>query len=97
MDFKKKVFYMFNGLIVIAKLISTNDGRPIIREALALIPQDGTTDLMEAFPFTDFDEPITLEASSFITMTDLTEEKVIEEYEKGNKQVRSQRSGLVLP
>lgn len=99
MGFTLKVIYMFNGLITIAKMVSFNDGRPVVRECLAFVPgsQPGQTNLMEAFPFTDFDETITLQAGSFVTMTKLSDLQVIKAYEDGNKQVRAQRSGLVLP
>lgn len=94
-----KVFYMFNGLIVIAERINNDMNALQVRQALALTPgqQPGVMSLMEAFPFTSMDEVITLERGSFITMTELADPKIGESYEDALTQIRAKKSGLVLP
>jgi hypothetical protein len=53
--------------------------------------------MMEAFPFTDFDEEIILEDGSYVAMTNVGDQKIKEAYDNGVKAVIKQRSGLILP
>jgi hypothetical protein len=94
-----KVFYMFNGLIVIAERINNDQNALQVRQALALAPgqQKGVMSLMEAFPFTAMDEVITLERGSFITMTELADPKIAESYNDALTQIRGKKAGIILP
>jgi hypothetical protein len=53
--------------------------------------------LMEAFPFTDIDEVITLEPGSYIAITEVGDKRLLSTYEDAIKQIRAQKSGLILP
>jgi len=99
METNLKVLYMFNGLIVIAEVVETGVEGVKVRQALALTPgqQQGVMSLMEAFPFTDMNEVITLERGSFITMTNLADPKIGESYKDALTQIRSKKAGIVLP
>jgi hypothetical protein len=94
-----KVFYMFNGLIVIAERINNDLNALQVRQALALAPgqQQGVMSLMEAFPFTSMDEVITLERGSFITMTELADPKIADSYRDALTQIRAKKAGVILP
>jgi hypothetical protein len=94
-----KVIYMFNGLIMIAEKVDGHGQGLHVRQALALSPgqQQGVMSLMEAFPFTAMDEVITLEAGTFVTVSEIGEEKVRESYLDALTQIRAKKSGIVLP
>lgn len=94
-----KVFYMFNGLIMIAERINNDLNALQVKSALALAPgqQQGVMSLMEAFPFTSMDEVITLERGSFITMTELVDPKIADSYRDALTQIRAKKAGVILP
>jgi hypothetical protein len=94
-----KVIYMFNGLIMIAEKVANAGHGLHVRQALALAPgqQQGVMSLMEAFPFTSMDEVIQLEAGSYITMSEVDENKVREAYLDALTQIRSKKAGIILP
>jgi hypothetical protein len=89
---------MFNGLMLVAEVIDTKP-KVQIKSALALAPgqQQGQMQLMEAFPFTDLNEVVSLENGSFITITELADERLRSMYLDGIQKIRSQKAGIVLP
>ena len=93
-----RVFYMFNGLIVVAELVS--DGiEPQIKSALALAPgqQQGMMQFMEAFPFTDDNMAVKLQKGSFITYSELGDPQLATAYEDAMTKMKAQKSGIILP
>ncbi len=101
MENNLKVIYMLNGMIIMAEVTQLDQGGVSIKRTLAFIPgdQQGHMNMMEAFPFTDLDEDITLETGAYIAMTHVDDHngKIIAEYKKAIKSVRERKSGLILP
>ena len=93
-----KVIYMINGLILVGeRVIDTTPGLRVKR-VIGLVPgQEGKLQTIEAFPFTNLDEDITIEVGSFITMTELDDARLNAQYNNAIKKIREQKSGLVLP
>jgi hypothetical protein len=93
-----KVIYMFNGLIYIGERIQ-HDQQVQVKNVVGLAPggQQGNMTLMEAFPFTDMDEVITLQPGSYIAITEVGDKRLLSTYEDAIKQIRGQKSGLILP
>lgn len=94
-----KVIYMVNGLMIIANIIDETSDELEIKSALALVPGqgEGHMQLIEPFPFTDLDEVITIEKGTFITITDISDKRVVAHYREALKQIRGKKSGLILP
>jgi hypothetical protein len=98
MESSLKVIYMFNGLIYIGERVS-NVQQVQVKNVVGLAPggQEGNMTLMEAFPFTDIDEVITLEPGSYIAITEVGDKRLLSTYTDAMKQIRTQKSGLILP
>jgi len=102
MESNLKVIYMISGMFIIgeiARIPNHPTGGMSIKRALALMPTKDGMQLMEAFPFTDLDEEITLEHGSYTAITKIDDhgDQILKKYENGIRQVREQKSGLILP
>lgn len=95
---KLKVVYMLNGLIYVGQKVN-NDQQFQFKRVLAFAPgqQQGSMNLMPAFPFTDMNEVVTLEPGSYIAITELDDDQVKATYNDAVSKISAQRSGLVLP
>ncbi len=94
-----KVIYMVNGLIIIAESVGADEqARILIKKALGLVPgqQRGDMQFMEAFPFTDLDTPIAIENGSYIAVTDIEDQRLVNAYRDARTKLSAQKSGIVL-
>lgn len=93
-----RVIYMLNGLITVAELVE-GGSQPQIKSALALAPgqQPGQMQFMDAFPFTDPNESVTLQKGTFVTITNVGDRKLVSAYEDALTKMKAQKSGIVLP
>ena len=93
-----KVVYMINGLIYVGEKVESGQQLQM-KKVLAFAPghQQGSMQLMPAFPFTDLSESVTLEHGSYIAITELNDKKVESTYSDAVSQMSAQQSGIVLP
>jgi len=97
METDLKVVYMINGLILVGERMTDEQG-VYMRRVIGLVPGgQGKLQTIEAFPFTNIDEKIRIEAGSFIAITELDDVRLKSEYKNAIKKIREQKSGLILP
>jgi hypothetical protein len=94
-----KVIYMVNGLILVGERVINQSPGLNVKRVVGLVPgqKQGQLQSIEAFPFTDLDEVITIEAGSYIAVTEVDDDRLKAEYNNAIKKIREQKSGLILP
>ena len=99
MNSNLRVIYMINGLILVGERVDGSHPGLRVVHTIGLVPggEKGQLQTIEAFPFTDFDEEISIEAGSYIAETKLDDVRLKAEYNKAIKTIREQKSGLILP
>jgi hypothetical protein len=99
MNSNLRVIYMINGLILVGERINGQHPGLRVNHTIGLVPggKNGQLQTIEAFPFTDLDEEIAIEAGSYIAETKVDDDRLRAEYNKAIKTIREQKSGLILP